>query len=524
MIMKSFVNNRSRKSTVKTCLLIFFFVILFSLFQYRISIALDSIPARRLPNKYNYLKNNTRDNYLIDVKNRNIYLNVECHSGTPPIVEFILQDTDKIVNSVIFDFESDGQLDLTIEDIKNEVLFRGVPFRQRGVYKTTVYLNTEYGTFEREFIISFARFVWGKDNFNFANDGKYENAIDFVSKTLVDWALERFGSLNQDQQALLLSVMYKMYIGSIGRCYGFTSEQIYYLNHPSLIPWPHEYAYTLIERDKEIMKRIDYVQNDIVFSNYHTGKINIAEKQDYESLQIELKKIKESIQSGRSIIVGFLSEKMHHSMVVYGYFQNFFRNNTTLLTANNWEREQNNNVFSEDAENIVIYFDRDKPYIEWYDPTKKKYRLPKKIFAIPREDEYPILYNEFFSLLDEAERNIVKKNKIILIVEQTETAFIIDKEGKRKGYSKPRRFNDLDEVTFKKIDYNYVFEIPRDNEYTLTIKKKRYNSKLAEYKDVNLFAIIPDGNTVHAEIFWDIAMEEYSVMKFAIGKDFFRAE
>ncbi|MCK4804995.1 MAG: hypothetical protein KAT88_10565, partial [Spirochaetes bacterium] len=186
--------------------------------------------------------------------------------------------------------------------------------------------------------------------------------------------------------------------------------------------------------------------------------------------------------------------------------------------------EQNNNVFSEDAENIVIYFDRDKPYMEWYDPTKKKYRLPKKIFAIPREDKYPILYNEFFSLLDEAERNIVKKNKIIIIVEQTETAFIIDKEGKRKGYSKPRRFNDLDEVTFTKNDYNYVFEIPRDNEYTLTIKKKRYNSKLAEYKDVNLFAIIPDGNTVHAKIFWDIAMEEYSVMKFAIGKDFFRAE
>lgn len=524
MLMKNFLNNRSRGSAVKTCLLIFFYVILFSFFQYRPGIALDSIPAARLSEENNYPENNTSDNYLIDVKNRNIYLDIECHSGTPPIVEFVLQDTDKIVNSVIFDFDSDGQHDLTVYDIKNEVLFRGVPFRQRGVYKTTVYLDTEYGMFEREFIVSFARFVWGKDNFNFANDGKYENAIDFVSKTLVDWAMERFGFLNQDQQALLLSVMYKMYIGSIGRCYGFSNEQIYYINNPSLIPWPHESAYTLQEGDEEIMQRIDYVQNDIVFSNYHTGTTSIAENQDYESLQIELDKIKDSIQSGRSIIVGFISDKMHHSMVVYGYFQNLFRNNTTLLTANNWERNQNNNVFSEDAENIVIYFDRDKPYMEWYDITKKKYRSPKKIFAIPREDEYPILYDKFFSLLDEAERNIVRENKIIIMVEQTETAFIMDKEGRRKGYSKPRRFNELDGVTFRKVDYNYVFEIPRDNEYTLTIKKRRYNSKLAKHKDVNLFAIIPDGNTVHSEIFWNIAMDEHSIMNFAIGKDFLRAD
>jgi hypothetical protein len=112
---------------------------------------------------------------------------------------------------------------------------------------------------------------------------------------------------------------------------------------------------------------------------------------------------------------------MHHSMVVYGYFQNLFRNDLTLLTANNWTREQNNNVFSEDAENIVVHLDKVNRYMEWYDITRQKYRIPKKIFAITREDEYPTLYDTFISLLDEAEKNIVKENKIIIMVEQTET-------------------------------------------------------------------------------------------------------
>jgi len=315
-----------------------------------------------------------------------------------------------------------------------------------------------------------------------------------------------------------------MYIGDIGRCYGFTGEQLYYLNHPSHIPWPYESAYMLIERDEEIMQRIDFVQNDIVFSNYHTGKINISENQDYESLLNQLDKIKQSIQNGRSIIVALINAKMHHSMVVYGYFQNLFRNDLTLLTANNWTREQNNNVFSEDAENIVVHLDKVNRYMEWYDITRQKYRIPKKIFAITREDEYPTLYDTFISLLDEAEKNIVKENKIIIMVEQTETAFLIDGEGRKTGYSTSRRFKELEGVRFRKFNYNYIFEIPRDNEYTLTIKKRRYNKELKKYKDVNLFAIIPDGNSIHSELFWNIELEKDSEMNFSVGRDFFRAE
>jgi hypothetical protein len=181
-------------------------------------------------------------------------------------------------------------------------------------------------------------------------------------------------------------------------------------------------------------------------------------------------------------------------------------------------------VFSEDAENIVVHFDKVNRYMEWYDLTKQKYRIPKKIFAITREDEYPVLYDTFISLLDEAEKNIVKGNKIIIMVEQTETAYLMDENGKKTGYTKPSNFKEIEGVAFKKFNYNYIFEIPRDSEYTFTIKKQRYNKELKKYKDVNLFAIIPDGNSIHSELFWNIGLEKDTEMTFTVGKDYFKAD
>jgi hypothetical protein len=119
-------------------------------------------------------------------KNREVFLDIECHSGTPPVLEFLLKDREYIVSKLDFDFESDGEIDLVVfprraEENEDNVVFRGAPYRQKGVYNPTVYIHTPYGTFLRRFNIGYADFIWGRDNFNFANDGKFENAVDFVS-------------------------------------------------------------------------------------------------------------------------------------------------------------------------------------------------------------------------------------------------------------------------------------------------------------------------------------------------------
>ncbi|MFW6139154.1 MAG: hypothetical protein ACOC7U_08275, partial [Spirochaetota bacterium] len=192
-------------------------------------------------------------------KNRRVHLDIECHSGTPPVLEFVLRDYARIVKGAGFDFDSDGNIELEVKNKGNEVLFRGVPYRQPGKYRPTVYLYTDQGKIKREYIVSFTEFVWGRDNFRFANDGEFENAIDFVSDTIIEWAEERFGPLTTRQKLIVLEIMYSIYRGSIGRCYGFTGGEIFYQKNPEILTESYECTYQIPEDDKRIITQMDYV-------------------------------------------------------------------------------------------------------------------------------------------------------------------------------------------------------------------------------------------------------------------------
>ncbi len=461
-------------------------------------------------------------NELYDQKNKSISLDIECRSGTPPILEFVLKDKDLIVKKLSFDFDDDGVIDLVTPGLRdlsdeNEVVFRGVPYRNKGVYRLTVYLHSSYGIFIRPFDIAFTDFIWGRDNYNFANDGKFENSIDFVSKTVIDWAEDRFGSLSQEQQVLLLYVMYSIYKGSIGRCYGFSGGEVYYILFPDLIPPIYSNTYAMDEGDIRIIKEMDYVQNDIVFSHFISGQMDLEPPQKTDVVIAELMKIKQSIKTGKPIILGYLSRNMHHSMAVYGYFENLFTTNISLLTANNWEREQNNNIFSDDAENIKIRFSNGGVRISWYDIAKKKYRYPQMIFAIERKKKYDIVPDDFFRLIRDTEKRIQEKNNIIIMVEKTETAYMIDEEGKMRGYKKPRYINETDEISFKKVDYNYIFEVPKGKEYTLVLVKPRFNKELNRKKEVNVFGVFPTGSDLKSSVFSGVKVDNRVETKFVIS-------
>jgi hypothetical protein len=469
-------------------------------------------------------KNPVEHGELYDLKNNEIFLNIESHSGTPPILEFVLKDWDEIVEKIYFDFEKDGVIDLELEPLPGEkdaekVVFRGIPYRKEGEYNAAVYLKTEYGTFLREFVIGFTDFVWGEDNFSFANDGKFENAIDFVSKTVVDWAQNRFGELTQDQELVLLYVMYSIYKGSIGRCYGFSGGEVYYKNYPEKLKYPYQNTFGMDQGDLRIIEEMDYVQNDIVFLNFISGKINLAAEQDNKDLRDELNKLKSCINRGDSIILGYLSKKMHHSMAAYGYFENLYRDNITLLVANNWERDQNDNGFSEDAENLVVQFTGNSKIIKWYDLTKKKYRYPKMVFSVEREDNYDLAPDDFLRLIGDAEDEMIQNDRMIIMVEKTEQAFLVDSDGNETGYKKPKTFKKLDEVIFRKIDYNYIFEIPKGSDYTLVLKKRRYNKEKKMHKDANLFLIIPDQGKIKTLSFYNLTIYDDKETRFHIIGD-----
>jgi hypothetical protein len=434
------------------------------------------------------------ENVPVDPSLEKIRIDVECHSGTPPVLEFVLTDPASRVRSVEFDFDGDGVTDVTADGWPQNVLFRGIPYRRPGVHTVACTIHTDGGTLRRRVEIGFTEYRWGVNNFRFANDGEYENFIDFVSLTTLEWAQARFGELSPGDKILLLSFMYSMYRGSIGRCYGFTGGQIFYLDHPDALPPLYDSVYQLSERDDRIVRQMDFVQNDIVFSNFLSGKIQIEGNQSEEDLRSQLETIVRSVRRGRAIILGYISPRMHHSMVVYGYFRHIGSDRITLLVANNWEREQDNNTFSEDAENIVVDLTGSRPYMSWFDLTKKRRRYPKKIFAIPLEDRYDLKREQLDALLDSIRSRLVKERKSVVLVEKTEVAYVVDGEGKRRGYIKPKTLFELHDVVFKKIDYNYVFEVPLDGVYELHLEKRRYNEELGRYKPVNLFFLAETDN------------------------------
>ena len=113
----------------------------------------------------------------------------------------------------------------------------------------------------------------------------------------------------------------------------------------------------------------------------------------------------------------------------------------------------------------------------------------------------------------------MRNGRIIIMVEKTEEAYVVDAEGKRKGYKKPRRLNEIDEVLFKKIDYNYVFEIPKEGEYTLILKRRRYNKNKKMYEKVNLFGILPAQSGIETVVYKGLAIDEKEEKVFQINKD-----
>ena len=448
-----------------------------------------------------YLTADVVGNTYTEDENKTISLSIECHSGTPPVLEFILKDPKHVVKRVDFDFNNDGLPDLELQRKypKNEVIFRGVPYRRPGLYHFIAYIHTNNSIYLRKYELAFTRFIWGKNNFNFANDGEFEDKINFVSKTILDWGKDRFGKLNSKERMILLYIMYSLYRGSIGRCYGFSGGELLYLKDPSLLPWPYNYAYEIPEADPRIIRDMDFVQNDIVFTNFVNKKISLNKRQDNKDLEKQLNLIEKTINNGMPIILGYVSRKMHHSMVVYGYWKNIFRNKTTLLTANNWERNQNDNIYSEDAENIVITIKGNSHRILWHDLTSDIYRYPDIIFGIEPREKYQLSKDEFLSLIKRYENYIVNNNINILMIEKTETAYVVNQEGEKVGFDKPDFFFEMPDVKFKKIDYNYLFEIPADKKFTLVLKKRRYNSIKSTYKKVNIFIISPGGSIFTGE-------------------------
>jgi hypothetical protein len=84
------------------------------------------------------------------------------------------------------------------------------------------------------------------------------------------------------------------------------------------------------------------------------------------SLLGEIQRILRSVEAGSLAVTGYLGVERHHSMVIYGFIEDKELDTVTLVAANNWKREQEDNLFSRNAVNILVHLDegRQEPRIE----------------------------------------------------------------------------------------------------------------------------------------------------------------
>ena len=73
-------------------------------------------------------------------------------------------------------------------------------------------------------------------------------------------------------------------------------------------------------------------------------------------------------------------------------------------------------------------------------------------------------------------------------------------------------------------NYNFIFEYSAGEEYRLVLKKRRYNKERDEYKKVNLFALVPRGDSLQTMVMKDVPVQDETDLVFLVSRDGVRPE
>ncbi len=444
---------------------------------------------------------------------RSLSITVSSESGTAPLFEFFLNDPKGIVNSVSFDLTGNGIPDYLVhiesleeDDAERGLVYRGIPYLEHGQLHTLkVLMETDYGIFTRVFEIAFAPYQFGRDNLSFANDSTFRNKSPEISRVLVQWAHDRFGELTDEEEFLLINLMYRLFRGNIGRCYGFSAGGLYYHAHKEALGWEYADAFHLDEDDPEVVRLLHNLQNDIVFSIFATGAVDPELKHPPQDIRPKIARIKESILDGRPVVIGYMSRDTHHSMVVFGYVRNTFDGNTVLLVANNWNRDQKSNLVSKDAVNLPVYEQDGQLHLDW---LSYRYRSEDLVFIIdPMHIQLPDR-DAFMAVLDHEREFLISQGYIRIIVESTDRAYVIDDRGQKRGYVNPGFQWGISGSNFRRIDDIYLMDLPADRDYELVLGIRRLNQYLDTWKDAHFYIAFPDEAGLHTAVKRNIPVNE----------------
>jgi len=385
-------------------------------------------------------------------------LKLRSRSGSPLILELLVEDPQQAVNQLRIETEvGDANFFLPESELFETFIS---PFYEPGIYPVTISVESENAVWQRDLEIGFTEFIWGRDNFRFSNIRSEYWGILPYSKALFPWAEKRFGIQNPEELMLLLNVTYHIFNGRIGRCYAFSGSQVRYVRNPDLLPRYYSKVYNIRETNIPVQTEMNMLQNDIMYDHFVVNGYDYTTEQDLPALQAEIADIMERISLGELVSIGYFNSKRHHSLLVYGYISDPESKRVTLITANNWGVEHNENMLSKAVVQIEVNLDENytESRVSWIDPTSSSYRNAEHLFAVDVKDEYEHDPEVMAALISEQHAVLQESETALIIVEQADEAVLIDAEGNKTGLPGRSTTEDIDGVVYKKVDDTHLFE------------------------------------------------------------------
>ncbi len=448
----------------------------------------------------------------IEELDKEISLTVSSSSGSPLVLEFLLNDPSALVKEIHFYFQSDAKHDFSYvitgeeetDKEKNKKVYKGIPFRESGtVHQATVELVTDHGALYWEYEIAFADYQWGRDNLSFANDKAFRNAAGSVSEYALTWATERFGEIDDELQLLLMSYMYRLFRENIGICYGFSAAGMYYRTFPSVLETTYYSAYELSEDDPAVVEFVHMLQNDIVYHLFSSGEISAEMEHGPQDITGIRDEIITSIRQDIPIILGYFGKNTHHSMLIYGYINDMTQNQISMIAANNWNRNQDDPQYSKDTV-LIPFYEKEGVYrIDWlgytYDPKDRLFVIdPLQSIAFSRET--------FESILSLEREMLISAGRYRVIIENLQWAYVEDSQNKKRGYDGLRNWWDMLDIIFRRFDHILTFDIPKDRELTLSLGEGLWNARQDRFAVSNLYVALGDGEKLEVFIQRDLSI------------------
>ncbi len=397
---------------------------------------------------------------------------IRSSSGTPPLLEITVSTTTaKLHRVTVVTQDTSFSTDFRDGAAVFEAEVKLAPFREPGIHDMQVIAHTSEGFVIRNYRVGFSDFVWGRDNFRFANASRTPKAIDAYSESILPWAEDRFRELSTVERNVLINAAYSVLRNRIGRCYAFAGGKARYHRYPEFLPDFYDSVYDIPATRRDVLEEMNNLQNDMMFDYIVASGHDFTGEQKRSELATHVHRVMEEVGEGRLGVFGYLAPERHHALAAYGFIQDMTGERVLLLAANNWGDEHDVNIHSEAAENIAIDLapDHKGPRVRWLDTDHSVYEYAELLLAVDVQRDYEHDPAHLQAVLRGYAERIAADGANLLVVERADEARLKDKEGNTSGRAGWRVKRELEGVEYTEAGETHIFAIRTDAELELVV-------------------------------------------------------